>query len=178
MRKFKHKTLWMIAEQNNDFSYWDYVIESIDANYSRWSKAYPDLRVVRTIPPELIENSQDRQEVIDRDWISNAWKEYEECWTTNGYEEFREIIKKHVPQANKFTKKEVWDFFRNNWYNPTIQWNTYWFLKEHNLLSEDTQWETCEHESDWWVYMTLRKEWEEQKPPQSKCTKCKKFYRN
>lgn len=52
------------------------------------------------------------------------------------------------------------------------------FLQEHWLLSEDTEWETCEHESDWWVYITLRKEWEEQKPPQSKCTKCKKFYRN
>lgn len=86
-------------------------------------------------PVKDILSSQDREEVIEKDWISNAWKEYEEFWTTNGYEEFREIIEKHAPKLKKITKKEVWDFFRNNWYNPTIQWNTYWFLKEHNLLS-------------------------------------------
>lgn len=176
MRKFKHKTLWMIAEQNNDFSYWDYVIESIDANYSRWSKAYPDLRVVRTIPPELIENSQDRQEVIDRDWIDELHNDLFYVGKEISLGILREAIEKNAPKPKKFTIEYIKEWSKKHQRINTK--NLEEFLQEHWLLSEDTEWETCEHESDWWVYMTLRKEWEEQKPPQSKCTKCKKFYRN
>lgn len=63
--------------------------------------------VMDFVKKELIENSSDREEVVEKDWISNAWKEYEECWTTNGYEEFREIIGKHVPKVKKFTRDDV-----------------------------------------------------------------------
>jgi len=142
MRKFKHKTLWMIAEQNNDFSYWDYVIESIDANYSRWSKAYPDLRVVRTIPPELIENSQDRQEVIDRDWIDELHNDLFYVGKEISLGILREAIEKNAPKPKKFTIEYIKEWSKKHQRINTK--NLEEFLQEHWLLSGDTELETSE----------------------------------
>lgn len=133
----------MIAEKNNDFSYWDYVIESIDANYSRWTQAYPDLRVVRTIPPELIENSQDREEVIEKDWIDEVRENYQQlCWVYSTDKMwFRKAIENNAQKQQMFSYNDISDFAvsKSKDYNQemTVRWVLEMFLKQNNLLSTD-----------------------------------------
>ncbi len=125
---FKHKTLGYIAKHRND-------LEELWLDVEVWKNATYE------IPRDIFFADTNREEVIEKDWITFLFENLDH-W--HKYEDFRERVLRFIPKQVKFTKKEVWDFFRNNWYNPTIQWNTYWFLEEHNLLSEDTEWETSE----------------------------------
>lgn len=169
MRKFVHKTLWWIAKEN-------YSCYHINWTEKTWTM-HP---VPAHIPRELIENSYDREEVVEQSpqRMRDVIEEYNKNYTHLNNHKLIQALEKHAPKEKKFTIEDIRDWQEKYWYVTLYaQWATA-FFRDNNLLSEDTEWETCEHESDWWVYITLRKEWEEQKPPQSKCTKCKKFYRN
>ena len=167
MRKFKHSTLGWIAEEEK-------VLREEEERMYQIKK--PTSKQSFYVYPELIEWCSDREEVIEDDWISNAWKEYEEYWTTNRYEEFRGIIEKHAPKQVKFTKKEFIDFFMLYRQNETTLRTeiVFDFLRQHNLLDEESiVWEwsmPCQHESNWEVYTS--------NPPQYKCEKCWAFYKN
>jgi hypothetical protein len=68
-----------------------------------------------TIPCELIENSQDREEVVEtKDWIDDVYDEYQravpaECINSDEWYrmKMRKAIEKHAPKQKKFTKEEV-----------------------------------------------------------------------
>lgn len=135
MRKFKHRTLDWIAEG----CFYDK-----DDTLLAVSEKDNDT-AVRAVPKKLIENSQDREEVIEDDWISNAWTEYEECWTTNDDKDFREIIEKHAPKQLKFTIDDVKERYnKQKSYGFLGEVAIRYFLEDHNLLSEEQQWETSE----------------------------------
>lgn len=139
-KTYKHRTMWRIAEKRDHINSWDYTIDAIDANYSWWSKAYPDLRVVRTIPCELIEDSSDRIELEAKDWISNCIDDIDEVIYDQISEhqkvDIRKILCKHIPQEKKFTKQDIRkiadNFTANNEYRFQVIQD---FLKSHNLLS-------------------------------------------
>ena len=70
---------------------------------------------------ELIENSQDRKEVVEKDWIDKAFDSAYQLKENNTYEgemrdKFREAIEKHCPPLQKkFTKEEISDWFYDNY---------------------------------------------------------------
>jgi len=118
MKKFKHKTIWWIAERSES-NWWDYVIaNTLDVSW---------------LPKELIENSQDREEVIEKDWI---WKAFDEFW--NNETEFRQAIEKHAPKL-KFTINDISNYtnLRNSPYWTVEYVAIRDFLKDNNLLSSD-----------------------------------------
>lgn len=161
MRKFKHSTLGWIAEEKTNGDYRIYKQE-------KWLQK----DIMDFVHCNLFVDSQDREEVIEDDWISNAWKEYEEYWTTNRYEEFRGIIEKHAPKQVKFTPADFSYMIEEINFKNCFEVKN--FLKQHNLLDEESiVWEwsiPCQHESNWEVYTS--------NPPQYKCEKCWVFYRN
>lgn len=118
MKKFRHKTLWWIAQERIDNKYRVFV----------WKNGL-EMDVVDWIPKELIENSQDREEFVEKDWIGDILLEYNKDSFLN-CERMRKIIEKHAPKVKKFTEEEVqvWnemnfrmcpdticDFLRVNW---------------------------------------------------------------
>lgn len=130
MRKvFKHKTLWWIANFD-DILNWIYKIENKEAyNY---------------IDKQLIENSQDREEVIEKDWIDKCIDEiHNNDIRTDDEKEIRKIIReiilKHAPNQQMFTYNDISDFAvsKSKDYNQemTIRWTLEMFLKQNNLLS-------------------------------------------
>lgn len=165
MRKFKHSTLGWIAEEKTNGDYRIYKQE-------KWLQK----DIMDFVHCNLFVDSQDREEVIEDDWISNAWKEYEEYWTTNRYEEFRGIIEKYAPKQVKFFEQDVTNYLRElNYHSRDVIFQTILgFLKQHNLLAEESiVWEwsiPCQHENTWEVYTS--------NPPQYKCKKCWAFYKN
>ena len=164
MRKFKHRTLGWIAEgcfYDKDDTLFAVSEEDNDTT-------------VRAIPKKLIENSRDREEVIEKDWIElcvewiGALEDIEyPCISENptrwkNKETIREIIEKHAPKQVKFKRHDI-----QKWYNnyPSIDGTRMLidFLQDNNLLEEP-----CQHESNWEVYTS--------NPPQYKCEKCWAFY--
>lgn len=114
MRQFKHKTLWWIAQQQSE---WDnkYVV----GNSFRF-------------PEELLINSSDREEVVERDWVEKCVDEIFEYqrwrpWDEPDYVSIRKIIEKHAPKQKMFTREEV----ESHWHLWEMICD---FLKEHNLL--------------------------------------------
>lgn len=176
MRKFKHRTLGWIAKPYKDNELYPdcyQIVKDPKEDTAMVSSQWWGVIEYFIVYKELIENSQDREEVIEKDWKQKIIDDTNKYWVL----ELRNIIEKHAPKQVKFTRDNI-----QKWYNnyPSMDGTKMVrdFLKDHNLLDEEPQWETCEHESDWWVYLTLRKEWEEVKPPKSKCKKCWVFYRN
>jgi len=141
-KTYKHRTMWRIAEKRDHINSWDYTIDAIDANYSWWSKAYPDLRVVRTIPCELIEDSSDRIELEAKDWISNCIDDIDEVIYDQISEhqkvDIRKILCKHIPQEKKFTREEVCKWSNKAYFDWSEERYLIMFLKEHNFLASDT----------------------------------------
>ncbi len=131
MRKFKHKTLWWIANFD-DILNWIYKIENKEAyNY---------------IDKQLIENSQDREEVIEKDWIDKCIDEiHNNDIRTDDEKEIRKIIReiilKHAPNQQMFTYNDISDFAvsKSKDYNQemTVRWILEMFLKQNNLLYFD-----------------------------------------
>lgn len=97
------------------------------------------------MPKELIEDSQDREEVIEQDWIEQCyyWKKYN---TTIPYlvslEEFREDIEEYAPKF-KFTNSEIVERVYWKWSDSLNQhrdlmiWTLVSFLREKNFYSAD-----------------------------------------
>lgn len=138
MKTYKHKTLWWSAEI--DWLRWR-VKNDVDV-YFEWLTFQSNYAI--QIPTILIENSSDREEVVEKDWIDNAWLLYcdfqhiaYDCLAKNS---FREAIEKYAPKTKKFTKDEIIAFYSEGL--PKIHWQHIdWavqFLSKHNLLSTDT----------------------------------------
>lgn len=132
MRKvFKHKTLWWIANFD-DILNWIYKIENKEAyNY---------------IDKQLIENSQDREEVIEKDWIDKCIDEiHNNDIRTDDEKEIRKIIReiilKHAPNQQMFTYNDISDFAvsKSKDFNQEmiVRWTLEMFLKQNNLLYTD-----------------------------------------
>lgn len=130
MKTYKHKTLWWIAEKSNERPY-HYKLKFED-----------EIEYVRS---DLIENSQDREEVVEKDWIDDARKYH--C-NIRGYDEskldkhktyFRQAIEKHAPKEKKFTEEELWVFSEKHLltlpYNDVVKWMIK-FLQAHWLFEE------------------------------------------
>ncbi len=130
MKKFRHKTLLWIAQ------------ERIDNKYRVFVKNGLEMDVVDWIPKELIENSQDREEIVEKDWITNARDEY---WilnkrNTDTEQDFREAIEKHCPPLQKkFNKESFLDYHAesfNKWNFTTRPDVVNNFLRVNWLLEE------------------------------------------
>lgn len=170
MKTYKHRTLGWIYERLGD-------------NYNpvvNQTHNWPMMPF--SIIPELIENSQDREEVVEKDWIDEA-RSGIKCITTK--ETFREAIEKHAPKQKKFTIEEIQDFTKDYVFESQIMDYIVWFLDKHNLLSfevrksTDSQYQKeikitdknidgCDHIFDDTVYQS--------RPPQKICIKCWKFF--
>ena len=138
MKTYKHKTLWWSAEI--DWLRWR-VKNDVDV-YFEWLTFQSNYAI--QIPTILIENSSDREEVVEKDWIDDARQKFRE----SAYREephlsknvFRTVIEKHAPGTKKFTRDEIIAFYseglpKTHWQH--IDWAVQ-FLSKHNLLSTDT----------------------------------------
>lgn len=129
-KTYKHKTLWLMAVQDQ---------KDPSGNYT-----YSENWISYTIRKNIIENSSDREEVVEKDWISKLRVDLEEFVARNGYftyeDMFRASIEQHAPKQKKFTDEYVWDFVRKH-SNPEnevcVRWTLEIFLNENNLLSSD-----------------------------------------
>lgn len=124
MRKFKHKDTWEIITQTNEN--WDYMFNAMLANKNYADRHYH-------FPKRVIENSQDREEVIEQDWIDELIQELEvaKCFQWK----YRQAIEKHAPKIKKFTREDVEEFVW--WDRPVAYLAIRDFLQKHNLLSSD-----------------------------------------
>jgi len=62
---------------------------------------------------DLIENSQDREEVVESDWIYDIIKDLQNNsreLDEESAKEIRQAIEKHAPKEKKFTEEELWVF--------------------------------------------------------------------
>ena len=105
------------------------------------------------VDKQLIENSSDREEIIENDWISQCVEEIFEYQRWFPYEDepdyvsIRKIIQKHAPKQKKFTRNEVRErISREVKLRTNIDYTTMLldrevmlcdFLKEHGLLLSD-----------------------------------------
>ena len=97
MKTYKHKTLWWIARQDNTERYYTF----------DWDVKY-------YFPTKLIENSQDREEVVETDWIDDAIADYDvsEYNTDKRKYNLRKAIEKHCPpKVKKFTRDDILNFY-------------------------------------------------------------------
>lgn len=169
MRKFVHKEKWSIATLKENY----YCITTTDDDPLSW-------RYI--IPKRFIEQQPDvREEVIEQDWIEDAFKCYRNQYENNVFSEiyninFRYACEKYAPKVRKFTRDEVCKWSNKAYFDWAEERYLIDFLEEHNLLSKDAQeesivWEwniACKHESTWQIYTS--------DPPQYKCRKCWEFY--
>lgn len=130
MKTYDHKTKKFFAEKDDKSAV--YTIRDTMA------------RFIGKFPPELIENSSDRELVVEKDWVSKVCEEYEEIMKSMSVmyvvssDSLREIIEKHAPKQKKFTRDDVEEAVEKIGYNARSavkEW-LYTFLKEHNLLSD------------------------------------------
>ncbi len=116
MKTYKHKRLWWIAEQDQD-------IKSI-------------FRATNSeLEEEYLKDSQDREEVVESDWIENFANEinYKFDWDM---EDFRNILEKHAPKVKKFTKEEVGKYAKDFVFHKQVTEFIICFLKDNWLLEE------------------------------------------
>ena len=108
---------------------------------SEWENKYVVENSFR-FPEELLLNSSDRQEVVEKDWVSKVIDMYNQSYFNQSEEErLRKCIELHAPKQKKFTKQDIEDFFYTkdgNFVGGSNKKSTYIysFLKEHNLLSD------------------------------------------
>lgn len=103
MKQYRHKTLWWIAKQDENIWYWYrlWKVNGKNCMSSSWtSKDYSkDWRIIErynNIAEELIENSQDWEE-LEEDVFSNMRNEYiSECRTNSWNKIYKDIIRKHL----------------------------------------------------------------------------------
>jgi len=123
MRKFKHKTLWWVAEcieTNERVCIWSWPMEWI------WCSVH---EITLLWFEEVVEQPPKRM----RDVI----EEYNKNYTNLNDHKLIKALEKHAPKQKKFTR----DYVFNTWYKnknmPNI-WNDllHLFLKEHWLLEE------------------------------------------
>ena len=130
MKTFKHKQLGRLAIEEKIIMWeWKnkmYGIKKIDSRQTFYTY------------PELIENSSDREEVVEKDWINDAFNMF---WWFAYYETpdsskdiFRKSIEKHAPKQKKFTRDEVSRAM--NWNIDQINIVKY-FLEQYNLYSPE-----------------------------------------
>ena len=132
-KTYKHRTLGWIYERLGD-------------NYNpvvNQTHNWPMMPF--SIIPELIENSSDREEVVEKYWVEMCVDEIFEYqrwrpWDEPDYVSIRKIIEKHAPKQKKFTNSEVFKFWQDNRNDRTsigtIVWCVNLFLKQNNLLSD------------------------------------------
>lgn len=118
---------------------------------------------------ELIEDSQDREEVVEKSWINDARDMFRRRWPTwQDEKDFRDAIEKHAPKVKKFTRDDVTNRKhaqdKSELENMTLSDMICTFLRDHNILSGENINTTCQHESTWTCYTS--------NPPQYKCFKC------
>lgn len=125
-KTYKHKTLPCVAMRHEDENT---VVSMVQVNLFNKS-------IIR--PVKDIENSSDRIEVVEKDWILKTIDEYKELsnrvWRVPE-EDFEKILRKNAPQVKKFTREDVEEFVW--WDRPVAYISIRDFLKTHNLLSSD-----------------------------------------
>lgn len=106
MKTYKHKTLWVIATENK----YDNIHKNIKTYWYKIKNAgfY--------IPEECLIGSQDREEVLENDWIDKVIDDIKNNdIVTEDENEIRKILKwiieKHCPKQKMFTEKEVEEEF-------------------------------------------------------------------
>lgn len=131
--------MWRKAERNEsikDKFFWLYSIWKNEPRASvseNWNKN----NYIFMMYPELIENSQDREEVVEKDWIDDVMRDIAKI---DDKAQFRKILEKHAPKVKKIRKSEV-----QGWYvekHPILIYGTSVlptlnFLEEQNLLADD-----------------------------------------
>jgi hypothetical protein len=103
---------WWIADKCESW-FWDYIIKSITLTTSQWSSLYPELRIIRTLPKELIENEPTIREEIKENLLWNAMIEYMEIKDRKGWaslDDLEKCVKKHLG----ITREEI-DKLRCRW---------------------------------------------------------------
>lgn len=88
----------------------------------------------------LFVDSQDREEVVEKDWISKLYLDIGDYVAINddipNEMMFRASIEQHMPKEKKFSKQDIWkiadNFTANNEYRFQVIQD---FLKSNNLLS-------------------------------------------
>ena len=98
-------------------------------------------------PVKDILSSQDREEVIEKDWITIL---FENLDTWNKYEDFRERVLRFAPKQVKITNSDIVQrVFKNledEWQDRfLVIWALTNFLREKDIYSSEyNQWETSE----------------------------------
>ncbi len=123
MKTYKHKTLWWIAKLDSRATRYE-------VHHSEWN--------FHLVHPSIIENSQDREEIVENDWVDKVLEEfwrYTYYWNT--YETrlvLRNAIENHTP---KFTEESILEWMRDIYTNSerNVVFNEIrYFLKNNNLL--------------------------------------------
>lgn len=139
MKTYKHKKLWWEATEEELFlEEWKSIMYGVKKTGSKQTfYAYP----------EIIENSQEREEVVEKDWISQCIDEYNTLSRIaykldNGRVptvDLKRIIEQHAPKQKMFTREEV--EYLKSYATPNDEYISYYwfiqFLKTHWLLSSD-----------------------------------------
>lgn len=93
MRTFKHKTLWRVAKKQ----YQKYIVEC-----DEWTTE---------VTEAIVENWNDREEVIEKDWIYELVQFIKLTRVTEDTQEkeYREYIEKHMPRISaEELDKYIW----------------------------------------------------------------------
>lgn len=144
MKTYKHKTLWWSAEI--DWLRWR-VKNDVDV-YFEWLTFQSNYAI--QIPTILIENSSDREEVVEKDWYDLAIEEYLSWrWSAITWEmlvkfeaekvKLKNTIEKYVPKTKQFTREEIRNYISSLSVNEQTYLNWQFlkdFLSAHNLLSD------------------------------------------
>ena len=149
VKTYRNKTL--LYEATKDGGRWQYRLWKIDSknermkfhhwtgvDYSRISE-WKIVERYTVIDAELIENSQDREEVAEQSpqRMRDVIEEYNKNYTHLNDHKLIQALEKHFPKV-KFTRDYIQEWSeKNQWINTK---NLEDFLQEHWLLYEDTQW--------------------------------------
>lgn len=121
MKQYKHKKLWWIARKNRvDWLHLDI-----------WNQTF-------LIPKELIEESNDRELIEERDWIwdlysSMIWLFGKQLTEEEEYPMFKERLNKHLP---KITEEEIYESTKKDYEYKDITDSFIALLKSKWLLAD------------------------------------------
>lgn len=88
-----------------------------------------------SLPEEFFIDSNDREEVIEKDWIEEL---YDNLMCDDDYCDFREIVEKYAPKQKKITEEQFKKVASdNNWGYTSLYMNRLWNLLYDNELIED-----------------------------------------
>lgn len=129
MKKFKHKVTWRETVWTTEKDkIWCFIVW--EEGTSCWF-----------LPEKLVECDPNREEVVEKDWISKCVDEIFEYqrwrpWDEPDYVSVWKIIEKHAPKEKKFTVREIDKYGNKNWKSGFEISNVVSFLQDHNLLSD------------------------------------------